>query len=173
MGSNDVLFTDLVAQKTTEQKELFDKTFIVDDSIHRLQWKILGETKTVMNHNCTRAEATRVSKKIAMNMDNGTVTRKEIQDTSRIVAWFTGEIPVSTGPAEFQGQLPGLILEMNIGDGKQVYAATAIDAKVDLADIKQPSGKKHCTPDEFRQEQTKMMDEMQKNMPGKVKFKSN
>ncbi len=172
-GSNDVLYTDLVSKKTTEQKELFDKSFIVDDSIHALSWKITGESKTILNHHCTRAEATRIAKKIAMNMDNGVMTRKEIQDTSLVVAWFTGEIPVSAGPAEYQGQLPGLILEMNIGNGKQVFVANSLSEKVDLADIKEPAGKKHYTSDEFKKEQTKMMDEMQRNMPGKVKFKSN
>ena len=44
-----------------------------------------------------------------MTMDNGKMERKEIDDTSIIVAWFTTDIPVSAGP-EVQGQLPGLIL---------------------------------------------------------------
>ena len=101
-----------------------------------------------------------------MNMDNGKMERKEVEDTSNIVAWFTTDIPVSAGPAEFQGQLPGLILEMDIHDGRQVYKALSISEKADVASIKEPSGKKHYTPDEFNKEREKMMDEMQKNNQG-------
>jgi Protein of unknown function (Porph_ging). len=39
-----------------------------------------------------------------MTMDNGKMERKEIDDTTSMVAWFTTEIPVPAGP-EVQGQL--------------------------------------------------------------------
>ena len=99
-------------------------------------------------------------------MDNGKMERKEISDTSNIVAWFTTDIPISAGPAEYQGQLPGLILEMNVNDGRQTFIATSVSSKADLATIKEPSGKKHFTPTEFRKEADKMIKEMQDNMQG-------
>ena len=101
-----------------------------------------------------------------MTMDNGKMERKEIEDTSNIVAWFTTSIPVSAGPAEYQGQLPGLILEMDIKNGTQVYKVTGITEKADLAIIKEPTGKKHYTPEEFKKERDKMMKEMQENNQG-------
>ena len=94
-------------------------------------------------------------------MDNGKMERKEVSDTSLIVAWFASDIPVSAGPAEYQGQLPGLILELNVNDGRQVFLATEIAAKADIASIKEPSGKKHYTPEEYRKEVDKMMKQMQ------------
>ena len=36
-------------------------------------------------------------KRMMMNMDNGKMERKEVQDTAAIIAWFTSSIPVSTG----------------------------------------------------------------------------
>jgi GLPGLI family protein len=143
---------------------MFDKVFIVDDSIHKLKWKITGETKMILDKPCTRATAVSYSKRMTMNMDNGKMERKEIADTAAIVAWFTSSIPVPAGPGEYQGQLPGLILEMNIKDGTQTYIATAISEKADVAAIKAPSGKKHLTAAEFKTEREKMMQEMQKNM---------
>lgn len=115
---------------------------------------------------CMKATTTRISSRMQMNMDNGVMERKEIQDTSLITAWFTSSIPVSAGPAEFQGQLPGLILEMDVNNGRQTFKATEISAKADLATIKEPSGKKRLTPEEFRKERDKMFEEMQKNNQG-------
>lgn len=165
-GSNDVLFTNLETGKKVESRELMDRTFIVDDSITKMKWKMTGETKTILGHNCMKATASRMSKRTIMNMDNGVMERKEIDDTSAIVAWFTTEIPVSAGPSEFQGQLPGLILEMDIKDGTQVFKATSISEKTDLASIKEPAGKKRYTAAEFKEEREKMMKEMEQNNGG-------
>lgn len=165
-GSNDVLYCDFDAAKKIERKEVFDKKFIVEDSIQPMKWKLSDETKTILNHLCRKATATQFNKRMMMNVDNGKIERKEIEDTSNIVAWFTTDIPVSAGPAEFQGQLPGLILEMNIHDGRQVYKALGISEKTDVASIKEPNGKKRYTTEEFNKERDKMMDEMQRNNQG-------
>jgi GLPGLI family protein len=164
-GSNDVLYTNMETGKRVEKRELFDKIFIVDDTIAKLKWKMTGETKSILNHNCMKATSTRISKRTMMNIDNGKMERKEIEDTAAIIAWFATDIPVSAGPSEFQGQLPGLILEMDIKDGTQVYKATGIAEVVDIASIKEPTGKKHFTQEEFKKERDKMMKEMQENMP--------
>jgi GLPGLI family protein len=165
-GANDILFNDFETGKKVEKREMFDKTFIVDDSIRPLKWKMTGETKIILNIPCMKATTTSITKRMMMNMDNGKMERKEIEDTSNIIAWFTTSIPVSAGPAEYQGQLPGLILEMNIKDGTQTYMATGITEKVELTAIKAPTGKKHYTPEEFKKEREKMMQQMQQNMPG-------
>lgn len=165
-GSNDVLHCNFETSKKTEKRELFDKTFIIDDSIRSLKWKMTGETKTILNMPCMKATAINISTRTMMNMDNGKMERKEIQDTATIVAWFTSSIPVSAGPAEYQGQLPGLILEMDISNGRQTFVATGISEKADLTIIKEPTGKKHYTPDEFKKEREKMLEEMQKNNQG-------
>ena len=115
---------------------------------------------------CMKATATNISTRMMMNMDNGKVERKEVQDTATIIAWFTSSIPVSAGPAEYQGQLPGLILEMDVNNGRQTYIATGISEKADLTLIKEPTGKKHYTPDEFKKEREKMMKEMEQNNQG-------
>ncbi|MBS1513320.1 MAG: GLPGLI family protein [Bacteroidetes bacterium] len=175
IGSNDVLFTNLDSKTKVEKREVLDKNFIVDDSVKILQWKMTGETKTILDHNCMKATATQIRKSTKMTNDNGVMERKEVTDTMPVVAWFATDIPIATGPAEFQAQLPGIILEMDINNGKQLYKATAIKEKVDVADIKAPTGKKHYTPDEFKKESDKLMQEMQRNMqsgPGGFRTKA-
>jgi GLPGLI family protein len=165
-GSDDVLYCNFDAAKKVELRMILDKKFIVEDSIRTLKWKMSDETKTILNHQCRKATTMQYSKRTTMNINNGQMERKEIEDTSNIIAWFTTDIPVSAGPAEYQGQLPGLILEMDIHNGRQVFTALEISPKADLASIKEPSGKKHYTPDEFRKESNKMMEEMQRNNQG-------
>jgi GLPGLI family protein len=169
-GSNDVLFTNFESGKRVEKREFMDKTFIVDDSVGKLKWKVTGETKMILNHNCTKAVTERITTQMRMNVNNGVVERKEIQDTAVVIAWFATDIPVPAGPAEYQGQLPGLILEMDINNGKQKFTATSFSEKADAAEIKEPTGKKHYTPAEFKAEREKLIDEMQKNNQGGGSF---
>lgn len=165
-GADDVLYNNFETGKRVEQRDMFDKKFIIDDSIRSLKWKMTSETKTILNHNCIKATATQISPRTMMTMDNGKMERKEISDTALIIAWFASDIPVSAGPAEYQGQLPGLILEMDVNNGRQTFKALEISPKADLAIIKEPTGKKRYTQEEFRKERDKMLEEMQRNNGG-------
>jgi GLPGLI family protein len=164
-GQNDVVFYDFDAAKKVEQREMLDQKFIIEDSISKLNWKLTGETKTILGHVCQMATAQRLGKRTQMNMNNGSVERKEVDDTTNMTAWFTTDIPVSAGP-EVQGQLPGLILALDMNNGRMVYQATEISPKVDVAKIKAPTKGKKVTNDGFRAEVNKMMEEMQKNQGG-------
>ena len=165
-GANDVIYNNLETGKRVEQREVMDKKFIINDSIRPLKWKMTGETKMILNHNCMKAVATQISPRTMTTMDNGKLERKEIIDTAAIVAWFASDIPVSAGPSEFQGQLPGLILEMDVANGRQVYKAIELKDKADITIIKEPTGKKHYTPEEFRKERDAMIQQMQHNNGG-------
>lgn len=165
-GADDITFCDFDKALKVEQREFFDKKFLISDSIRKGNWKLTEETKTILNHLCRKATSQRIGKRMMMSMDNGKMERKEIEDTSNIVAWFTTDIPVSAGP-EIQGQLPGLILELETNNGKSVYTATEISAKPDLKAIKEPTKGKKVTPDEFAKERNKMMESMQGGQSGR------
>ncbi len=165
-GSDDVLYNNFTDAKKTELRVFFDKKFIVDDSIRSLKWKMGEETKNILNHLCRKATASTINPRTMMNINNGVMERKEVQDTVNITAWFASDIPVSAGPAEYQGQLPGLILALDINNGRQVYKAVELSEKVDITSIKAPTGKKHYTPAEYKKERDKMMNEMQQNNGG-------
>jgi len=165
-GTDDISFYDFTNGTSIEQREMFDKKFIISDSIKKLGWKLSGETKTILNHVCQKATSQRIGTRTMMNMDNGKMERKEVSDTSHIIAWFTTDIPIAAGPAEYQNQLPGLILEIDINNGRQVFKAVEISAKTDIAAIKPPRSGKKVTRNEFQKETQKMMDEMEKNNQG-------
>ena len=77
----------------------FNKNFIIEDKVD-FQWKLTNKEKIINNLKVIKAYG---------------LTRDKI----KIEAWFTPEIPVSTGPENFMG-LPGLILELQIDYAKYI-----------------------------------------------------
>jgi GLPGLI family protein len=122
------------------------------------------ETKEMLGHTVHKATSQRIQTQNRMTMENGEMKRTTVQDTALVVAWFTTDIPVPAGP-DFQGQLPGLILELNVANGQILYKAIEISPKVALNKIKEPRDGKKMTAAEFTKEREKIMEEMRKNMP--------
>jgi GLPGLI family protein len=99
---------DFEKNTMTELLEMIGKTYILEDSLKQLDWKILNDIKDVAGHICMKAM---------------------IQDTiknQKIIAWFAQDIPVNAGPERLYG-LPGLILELDINDGAVTIEATKIE----------------------------------------------
>ena len=163
-ASNDVSYFDLEKSLREDQKELFERSFVVTDSIRKLNWKLTDETKTILNHTVRKAISSRISTSTRMSMENGEMKQTSVQDTATVVAWFTAEIPVPAGP-EYQGQLPGMILELDIDDGRTVYKAIEISPKVNANKIKAPKDGKKLTAAEFNKVRQELMEEMRKNNP--------
>lgn len=70
------------------------------------------------------------------------------RDDQTITAWFTSEIPFSTGPDEFFG-LPGLILAVEI-NGETAFLATSIDlTPPEEGVLSKPDKGKKVTQEEF------------------------
>ncbi len=164
-GSTDITYTDLNAKRKVEQREIMTKNFIVEDSIRSLNWKISPDTKTLLGYPCRKATTTKIQPSIRVNVDNGVMKREQVTDTVEIIAWFTDAIPVFSGPDSYQGQLPGMILELDVNKGSTKYTALSIAPEGDFKNIKEPKGKK-ITPQEFAIEREKMFKEMEKNNGG-------
>jgi GLPGLI family protein len=171
-GSNDIIFTDFAKQLKVEQRELMTKTFVIQDSVKRLNWKITDESKQVLGFNCKKAIGQRTQKSYRVNMENGKMNREEVTDTLNIVAWFTNEIGGYNGPEQYQAQLPGTILEIDVNNGRTKFVATEVSKKVDVKEIKEPKGKK-ITAAEFALEREKMMKEMEANGGGSIQIRRN
>lgn len=97
-------------QTIHEVQYILGKTYIIDDSLHYPNWKILNDMKEVAGHICMNA------------------FYEDTLKMQKITAWYALDLPVSTGP-ERLGGLPGLILEIDINDGAMVITADKVEMK--------------------------------------------
>lgn len=165
-GADDITWYNFSTGQVTDQREFAAKKYLVSDSVRKMSWKLTGETKTVLGQACQKAVTQNIGQRSMMNMENGEMKRQTVADTMNIVAWFAPAIPVSAGP-DYQGQLPGLIMEIDVNNGRTVYKAIELSPKTDVASIKEPKGGKKVTANEFAKERDKMMEEMQRNNGGR------
>lgn len=136
----EVYYTDLQNNKSVEQRDLMGKKFLINEDIEKSKWKLTGETQEIAGYMCTRAVM--------------------VEDSSEVVAWFTGQIPVSVGPLG-SGQLPGLILSLELTEHDISYTASSVElTEVDPSSIVPPSEGKKIS----REKYVKLAEEKQKEM---------
>jgi len=114
-----VLIRDHEAKKIKDMKEELGKTFLIEEDLSKVKWKILNEIKEIEGYLCMKAE-----------------TKNEIKDQT-IHAWFTNSIPISAGPEGYNG-LPGMILEIDINEGDAVITATDVDLTTPIGKLPVP-----------------------------------
>lgn len=118
-GNSDILYRNTAENRFVNQNEIFGKQFLIRDTIAASNWKLEKETKNIGEYTCFKATytTTRTTRGSVATRDNEKVDNKEVVTEEEVVAtaWYTPQIPVPHGPAEYGG-LPGLILE--ISDGK-------------------------------------------------------
>jgi GLPGLI family protein len=103
---NNVVFTDLATGISTTQKKVFEENFLLKDSTRKITWKITDETREIAGYTCRRANAV-------------------VMDSIYVVAFYTDEIPVSSGPESFTG-LPGMILGVALPHDSMTWFATKV-----------------------------------------------
>ncbi len=160
----EVTFANLEEGKQLTKREMDAKNYLVDEAIQKLSWKLTSESKTILGYVAHKAVAQQYTTRTSVSMENGEMKTVQQPDTVSVVAWFTQSIPVPAGPV-FQGQLPGLILELDMNGGRVVYKAVEISPKVNVANIKEPKGGKRITGEEYTRERQRMLEEMRKNGP--------
>ncbi|RYZ25789.1 MAG: GLPGLI family protein [Chitinophagaceae bacterium] len=163
-GINDVSYVNFTNGTRSEQREIMEKSYVVIDTPARLQWKLSDETKPILNFIARKATATTINQRPVMSMENGEMKREMRSDTAKVTAWYTTDIPVPAGP-NYAGQLPGLILELDVNNGQSVIRAVEFSPKVSANKIKEPKDGKKLSNAEYVAEREKVMDEMRKNMP--------
>ena len=135
------VFIDLENKEILEQREFMTRMFLIKADMPEKKWKISGEQKTILDYPCIEATHT----------DTAGVTTK---------VWFTPSITVNSGPAKFCN-LPGLVLEVNIDDGKKVYTAQSISLDPpDKKAFKKPKEGKNVSMAEFDKIVAEKMKEM-------------
>ncbi len=120
-GAGGPVFKDVVSKQTLQSTEFMGKKFLISHNQENLNWVMEKESKMIGNYLCFKATA-KVKKPKTMTSvwrdsekENDSINKsseKNIDDGYSIVtAWYSPQIPVSHGPAEYGG-LPGLILEL-------------------------------------------------------------
>lgn len=135
------LYRDIVAGTTLESREFFGRNFLITDKAKAPAWKITGEQKKLLGFVCQKATV-------------------QLDSATNIVAWFTPQIPVPTGPGVNAG-LPGLILEMSLNGDQRTIVATQVEFKELPKDaLVKPSKGKEMTAEEFKKIEAEKMKEM-------------
>lgn len=111
-ASDNIVFNDFTRQKSTSQKTVFDETYLIQDSLRNLNWKISNDTRTIAGLECRKATAI-------------------MMDSVFVVAFFTEQILCTSGPEGFNG-LPGMILGIAIPRLHTTWYAT----KLELIEVK-------------------------------------
>ncbi len=163
-GSADlVLYKNLADQKYLEEKDLMGKEFLINDDLKSYDWELSDETKTIGNFTCQKATYSKIvdSKRFSTGMEE----METVKDTLLIEAWYTPQIPVSHGPAEYWG-LPGLILELHNG-GSTLIAEKIVLNPTEKVEIQIPNKGKEMNNADYRALAEEKMEEMMKKYQGK------
>jgi GLPGLI family protein len=155
-GNTDVLYRNTKENRFVNETEIMSKAFLVKDSLSALDWKFEKETKNIGEYTCFKATYTReVTEK---TFDSNTNEMVEVQKDQVTTAWYTLDIPVQHGPAEFWG-LPGLILEISDGDLTILCSKIVLNPAKGI-DIKEAIKGTMVSQDEYDIIQKKKTDEM-------------
>lgn len=141
-------FYNYEQSQQTEQLEFMTRDFQVTSALPTRAWKLTSKKKKVLDYICIGAE---------VNDQGQTYT-----------AWFTAEIPVSAGPAGYQG-LPGLVLAVE--KNEEVFIlATKVDLSIqpDKLKAKLIDGKK-ISKEQFDQIVIEKTEEFKAAMKSKSK----
>ncbi len=123
-GEDNVWYNNYQNESFIQQKSVFGDTYILTDSLIKIDWKMTNETRQIAGFNCRKAVG-------------------KIFDSVYVFAFYTDEIIVSGGPMSLHG-LPGIILGITIPRMFSSWVATKLEVNgVNYNVINAPSkGKK-------------------------------
>lgn len=155
MGDEEILYKNLRTNNFLNNKEVYGKLFLIQDTIKTYEWQLSKETKTIGEYICFKATYVPMSEETDDNLIEDGKIKKEI------IAWYTPQIPVKNGPMEYGG-LPGLILEVQDGNQKLLCSKIVLNP-VEKLRIKKPNKGKKVTKQEFNSIVEKKSKEMMEN----------
>lgn len=144
------LYRNLREKVLLQETELFGKEFLVTDTLKKPEWQLGAETKKIGDYLCHKATMTIKPPKVKEDLKQQSSPGIMIMEPKEMVitAWYTTEIPVAHGPADYWG-LPGLILEA--GDGhRSILCSKVVLNPANAKEIVKPSKGKKINRDEFQ-----------------------
>lgn len=152
-----------------QSQEFYGKRFLVVDELEPINWQMGKETKVIGNYTCFKAIASVPTQNLEwFNFSWSDLRQQETEDgeepeiqMTAIEAWYTLQIPVSHGPAEYWG-LPGLILEVSAGNTVMLCSEIQMNPD-DKIKIEAPDKGKEITKSAYRETIFEKMKEMRNN----------
>lgn len=174
-------YKDITSNTFTEQRDMMGKTFLIKDDLPQLEWNITGETRKIGNYTAVKATAVKKNDELDLSAfrrrgrnddkkkeedgETKLTDMYEIDDSVTVTAWFTPEIPVQHGPAEYGG-LPGLILEIN-ANGTTMLCSKIVLNPEDREDIEPATKGDVVGLEEYNTTFEKKMEEMSQRFRGR------
>jgi GLPGLI family protein len=153
-----------------QSQEFYGKRFLVVDSLEPINWQLQKETKKIGDYTCFKAIASVPTQNLEWfnfswsdlrNQETAEDDEEPEIEMTAIEAWYTPQIPVSHGPAEYWG-LPGLILEVSAGNTVMLCSEIQINPE-DKTEIEAPDKGKEISKLEYRETIMNKMMEMRNN----------
>jgi GLPGLI family protein len=153
------IYKNFANAEMVEDIESFSKRFRIQEKLEQPKWQMTAETKKIGKYTCYKATLVKADDRITMSNMWRRMSRRRDQDKDstktkeedirkiEVTAWFTPEIPVKTGPAEYYG-LPGLILELNAGRTTMLCTEIVLNPEESIT-IDAPSKGKEVSRDEY------------------------
>lgn len=177
-----------------QDQEFFGKQFLIKEELQNLEWVMGSETKQIGKYTCFKATATKTvdefdwrsmrrrdrskdKKKDSTAKDTADAKKDdfmediEVPKTIEVVAWYTPEIPINQGPADFWG-LPGLILEVS-ADRTTILCSKIVMNPGEKELIEVPDKGQEVTKKEYNEIITKKMKEMRDMYRGRGNSRRN
>ena len=129
----DLLYNNYDSGQTITSKQVFEKLYLIKDSLFRIEWRITNDTRDIAGFECRKAVG-------------------RFFDSIYVVAFYTEEIITPGGPANYVG-LPGMILGVALPRFFTTMFATKLELETPTAkQLTPPSkGKKATRTEMFTQ----------------------
>lgn len=174
-GGGGDIYKNTKEGKMIESAEFFGKKFLITDKMEQPKWELGTETKKIGNYVCYKATMIKVDKSFDFSSfrrnrnnqkkDSTKTEEKSKVRTLAVTAWYTPQIPVSTGPQDYWG-LPGLILEINAGTTTMLCTEIVLNPS-DKVEIKAPKKGDKVTREEYDAIIKKKTEEMRERFQGR------
>lgn len=107
IADKNVVYTDFAKGISISQKPVFEETFLVQDSLTKIKWKLTPDTRNIAGFECRKAVGI-------------------LDDSIAVFAFYTDELLIRGGPEGIQG-LPGMILGVGVPRLHATWFATKVE----------------------------------------------
>lgn len=139
-GDKNVVYNDYIKGTTISQKPVFEETFLMEDSLLKIKWKITSDVRNIAGYDCRKAVGI-------------------LKDSIAVFAFYTDELMISGGPEGING-LPGMILGMGIPRLHCTWFATKVEVfDVNMSKVTPATKGKKTTRNALEQTLKKLAEE--------------